>query len=295
MEEKEAREIVDSLTKKNNLSDDELNKLTDALKYYIELNNSPQDMAYLAGLYYERQQFELALKYYEMAAEMDYEPAVEKLGYYWYFGQTGKKDYEKAFKYFSKSAELGNLKSQCKVADMYKHGYFVELDYNKYVEIVKDLYNKVKDAEYMSLPLPEVFSRLAVIYRNEGENSKAIDLLLEAKDFLKQRIIYNSFWGDLNVMMWLIDDLYKIKEFDKNDFDLYDLFYLLKKPSRMSFKYNDKTFVVHSFLENERLLIEFNDKVYDKREEFFTHATIDNVLLTHLYFDLDNFELIEGK
>jgi hypothetical protein len=36
----------------------------------------------------------------------------------------------------------------------------------------------------------------------------------EARDFLAQRIRYNPFFGDLNMMKWLIDDLYEIIEFD---------------------------------------------------------------------------------
>jgi TPR repeat protein len=40
-----------------------------------------------------------------MAAEYGYLPAMEKLGYMWYYGKHGEKDYDKAFYYFSREPE----------------------------------------------------------------------------------------------------------------------------------------------------------------------------------------------
>ncbi len=294
MNEKDARRIVETLGRKNNPSEEELFLFTDAMCFLIKKNNDPRDMTYLGGVYYEQHDFDLALKYYEMAADLDFEPAICGLGYIWYYGRTGKRDYEKAFMYFSKSAKLGNLQSEYKVADMYKNGYFVERNYNKYVEIIKELYPKVKNAKYLNQPLPEVFTRLAKIYTKEGKEKEAIKLYIKAKDFLIQRIRNNAFWGDINIMMWLTDDLYKLKKFNINEFDLYDLFYLFTKPSVVSFKYEDKTYIVRSELEDGNIAIEFNGKWYRKREDFFTKATIeDDLLLTQLYFELYDFEVVD--
>ena len=294
MNEKDARKIVDTLGYKNNLSDQEIFMFTDAMNFLIKKNQNPEDMMFLGGVYYEQRNFDLALKYYEMAANLDFEPAHECLGYIWYYGRTGKRDYEKAFKHFSNASNKGNLVAAYKIADMYKNGYFVEKDYEKYVSIIKDLYPKVKNANYTNQPLPEVFTRLAKIYTKEGDTKRAIRLYNKAKDFLIQRIIHNAFWGNLNIMMWLIDDLYKLKNFNKKNFDLYDMFYLLTKPCVISFKYEDKTFTVRSVLENDNIAIEFNNKWYRSREDFFAKATIeDDILLTQLYFDLYSFEVVD--
>ena len=293
MNEKEARRIVDALGYKNNLSDQEMFMFTDAMSFLIKKEHNPEDMMLLGGVYYEQRNFDLALKYYEMASEQDYEPADECLGYIWYYGRTGNRDYEKAFYHFSKSAKLGNLVSQYKIADMYKNGYFVEKDYDKYVSIIKELYPKVKNAKYTNQPLPEVFTRLARIYVKEGDTKRAIRLYDKAKDFLIQRIMHNAFWGNLNIMMWLIDDLYKLKNFNKKNFDLYDMFYLLTKPCIITFKCDDTKYTVHAVQENDIIAIEFNDKWFRKREEFFAKATIDDMLLTSLYYDLYSFEVID--
>ena len=291
MNEKDARKIVNALGYKNNLSDQEMFMFTEAMNFLIKRNQNPEDMMLLGGVYYEQRNFDLALKYYEMAANLDFEPAMCGLGYIWYYGRIGKVDYEKAFKYFSKSATLGNIQSEYKVADMYKNGYFVEKDYEKYVSMIKSLYKKVKKYEYF---IPEIYTRLAKIYSEEENYYEAIHLYFKAKEYLAARIKSIGFWGNLNIMMWLIDDLYKLIKFKNDDFDLYDMFYLLTKPCVISFKYEDKTFTVRSVLENDNIAIEFNNKWYRSREDFFAKATIeDDILLTQLYFDLYSFEVVD--
>ena len=81
--------------------------------------------------------FDLALKYYEMAASYDYDEAYECLGYIWYYGRTGERDYKKAFEYFSKMMNKGHLVASYKVADMYKNGYYVEKNMETYKKIIE--------------------------------------------------------------------------------------------------------------------------------------------------------------
>ena len=91
-------------------------------------------MMYLGGYYYEQRQFDLALKYYEMAAECDYDKAYDGLAYIWYYGRTGTKDYKLAFEYFHKLMDKGNLVAMYKIADMYRNGYYVEKSTEKYTQ-----------------------------------------------------------------------------------------------------------------------------------------------------------------
>lgn len=155
-----------------NLTEEDKFEMTEALSFLINERHDPGDMMYLGGIYYEDKQFDLALKYYEMAAGYDYESAYECLGYIWYYGRTGEKDYKKAFEYYSKAADMGNIVSAYKVADMYKNGYYVEKDYDKYCRTIEHLYPKVKDAKWLGEPLPEISLRLAVIRREHDRMSK---------------------------------------------------------------------------------------------------------------------------
>ncbi len=287
----EAKRIKDAFYGKSAPTEEDIFLFTEALNYLIEETKNPHYMLELGGYYYGERKFDLALKYYELAAEYKLEESYDCLGYIWYYGRTGKKDYEKAFKYFSLSAEAGNIQAAYKVADMYKNGYYVEKDYEKYKQIIEELYPKVERPRHLGEPLPEIFTRLARIRTEEGKIEDAVDLYLRAKDFQAQRISYNDFFGDLNIMMWLIDDLYKLIEFDREVFDFYDMYVLLTSPCEITFKRGNKKYNISVTSENDELAIGFCGKWYRSREDFFAKAVIGNQKLTAIYDELSEFEV----
>ena len=187
MNERETYLIRNRFRMNEKPSEEDIFLYTEAMDYLIYELKNPQAMLELGGYYYEKKNFDLALKYYEMAAEYKLPYAYEGLGYIWYYGRTGRRDFEKAFHYYSLAKEAGITEAAVKVADMYKNGYFVELDYGKYKEIIEALYPKVRKAQTLGEPVPEVFTRLAMIRKEEGKISQAVRLLLEAKDFQAQR------------------------------------------------------------------------------------------------------------
>ena len=289
---KEAREIEERFNRISIPTEEDIFLYTEAMDFLIREENRPEDMLHLGGWYYDWRKFDLALKYYEMAAAFDIDLADECLGYIWYYGRTGEKDYEKAFRYYSRSMERGNLVSTYKIADMYKNGYFVEKDYEKYKEIIEQLYPKVKNARFLGEPLPEVFTRLAGIRKEQGRMEEAADLYLQAKDFLAQRIRYNPFFGNLNIMKWLIDDLYGIIDFDPDYIDFYDLYYVLNRPAKVSFFCGKWKQELESVLEDGACAVRFNDKWFRDRDEFFLKAAVNDQKLTAVYDMLHGFEVV---
>ena len=289
----EAKRIVQAFDENKMPTEDDIFVFIEAMKYLIEELHDPGDMMYLGGYYYEIRKFDLALKYYELAATYDYDPAYECLGYIWYYGRTGEKDYKKAFEYFSKLMEKGNPISTYKVADMYKNGYYVEKDQKKYEQIIEDLYPKVKNMGDVFDPVPEVFARLAKIRTEQGRIDDAVELYQYAKGFLAERISYNAFFGNLNIMKWLIDDLYELIQFDKNNFDFYDLYYLLKSPHKVTFKIDQKQYTVEAVQEDNECTVCFDGKWFRDRDEFFKNAAVGNTRLTAVYDDLYGFEIVE--
>ena len=110
---------------------------TECLEYLIHETNDPYYMTILGGYYYERKQFDLAEEYYLLAAELKYEAAYACLGYIYYYGRTGKPNYQKAFEYYSKASEVSDITSAYKVADMYRNGYYVK-------KIIKNILKSLK-------------------------------------------------------------------------------------------------------------------------------------------------------
>ena len=289
---KEAKAIYDEYGYKSILTPDEEFMLTEALEYLIEETKDTRWMVELGGYYYEQKEFDLALKYYEMADTYGDPWAPEGLGYIWYYGRTGEKDYEKAFKYYSKAAGNGYLKSRIKVADMYKNGYGVEKNFDMYRQIIEDAYHLVEESEFPGDPKSEIYTRLARIRKDEGNIDEAVRLYLDVKPFQARRLSYNAFFGDLNIMKWLVEDLYTMIEPDMSDLDLYDLYHVLKKPTKIAFSYEGKEYIVESIEENGIVHIKFGDKWFEDVDDFFKKAAIDDERLPKIYYDLYAFKVI---
>ena len=265
---------------------------TESLEFLISKTNESQYMMQLGGHYYQLQDFDLALKYYDMAALKNDESAFECLGYIWYYGRTGVKDYKKAFENFEKAMKLGNIVATYKVADMYKNGYYVEKDYDKYKEIIEDLYTKVKDDRNVFSSLPEIFTRLAKIRMEDKKNEEARKLLEKARHYLEERIHYNPFFGNFTIMKWLIKDLYTVKEFDYDNVEFYDLYYVLSKPAKVTFDYINDSYEVESVEEDGELVIKCGDKWYRTIDDFMQKAEIDGERLSYIYYELEDFEVL---
>lgn len=273
-------------------TEDDRFMFVEAMEFLIRETKDPAYMLNLGAFYYTEKEFDLALKYYEMSAEYDNMIALSNLGYIWYYGRTGEKNYEKAFYYFNKAKMLGDTVAAYKVADMYKNGYYVEKDHEKYKEIIEELYPLVdKDGEPQE-PLPEIYTRLANIRAEEGKNEEAIRLFEEARFFLEWRLECGHFFGDLTIMKFLIADLYKLKEFDPEDFNLYDLYYLLNTPVKVSFTGFEKSYAVESVEESGENAVNFNGKWYRTVDDFFKNAEIDGEFITTVAGELENFEVV---
>lgn len=288
----EARKICTEYYYKTNPSEEDSFLYTEALRFLIEEVKDADCMVELGGLYYESRHFDLALKYYELAAEYNNLCAISNLGYIWYYGRTGERNYEKAFYYFDRARQMGDIIAAYKVADMYKNGYFVEQNYGKYKEIIEGLYPKVKNARHLNEPLPEIFTRLAKIRSEEGNVKEALRLYDRAKVFLAQRIQTHSFFGDLNIMKWMTKDIYKLRSFDSEEMWLYDLYYLLEAPNKVRFKYEETAHEVEAVEEDGAIAIRFDDRWFRTIDDLFQKAELDGELLTTRYEELYDFEAI---
>ena len=287
----EARKICQDFYNLTNPTKDDEFIFTEAMKFLIDETKNSDYMVELGGYYYGILRFDLALKYYELAAEYGNRYAISNLGYIWYYGRTGEKNYEKAFYYFDKARQMGDIIAAYKVADMYKNGYYVDQDYDKYKSIIEDLYPKVKDARRLDDPLPEIFTRLAKIRSEEGKKDEALVLYDKARDFLSQRIRYNPFFGNLNIMKWMISDIYKLREFDPDFVELYDLYFILEKPAKVRFVFDEKQHEVES-VEEGGIAIRFDSNWYRDVDDFFKKAELEGELLTMRYEELYDFEVL---
>ncbi len=290
-----AQTIVKDYYDLKNPSEEEDFLFVEALEYLIYETNQSRYMMELGAWYYGRKQFDLAEEYYLKAAELKDIDAYQCLGYIYYYGRVGKPDYKKAYTYYKLASDAGDLIATYKMADMYRNGYYVQKDVDRYVSIIKSLYPKIKDATNVFAPLPEIYSRLARIYKKEGKVDEAIKILLYAKDFQAQRLIYNGFFGDLSIMKSIVFDLYQLIEFDFNHVDLFDLYYLLRLPATLVLCINQEEHLVESKVEDQMVYITMDGKNFENVDEFLSHAKIQNERLSAQYLNIDYVEVRSWK
>ena len=280
----------------NPTQDDEFT-FTEALSFLIEETKDPKYMCEMGWYYCEKKRFDLEIKYLELAAESGYLPAMEELGYMWYYGQHGEKDYDKAFYYFSKGAEgddgNGSLWCKYKLADMYRYGCSVEKDEEKYRKMIEEAYEEVKDPKLLSDPFPEICLRLAGIRDNEGRQNEAVKLLKKAKRFMAERLSYDPFWGHIEVMGRIVKYLYKLTEYDPDRGDFYDLFYLTEKPGKYSARRNGKKIVLEVAFEDGQKAIGYEGKWFRSFEDFCMKAEHDGEKFTTNYDEIYDVEVEE--
>lgn len=268
---------------------------TEALGFLIEETKDPRYMCELGWYYSSHKRFDLEIKYLEMAAEYEYLPATEELGYMWYYGQHGEQDYDKAFKYFSMGAERdpdnGSLWCRYKLADMYHYGYSVKKDEAKYRKMIEEAYEDVKNPKHLNDPFPEICLRLAGIRAEENRTEEAVVLLKEAKPFLAERLSIEHFWGHIEVMGRIVKLMYELTPFDVKNADFYDLFYLTETPGEYSMTYRRKKVVLEAIMEDGEYAVGYDGRWYRSFGEFCQKAEIDKVKFTSVYDEFRDVEV----
>ncbi len=288
----EAQRICRRFYRLTNPSEEDRFLVEEALHYLIEETGNPDYMAQLGSVYYEQRQFDLALKYYELAAEYDHTFALVGLGYIWYYGRTGERNYEKAFRCFDRAGKKGDLNAAYKVADMYRRGLYVDKDPDRFREIIEDLYEKLKGGPYPYSKAPEVFLRLSQIREAEGKEEEAYELLERARPLIARRIADSGFFGDRTIMQEIVGGMYRLRPEGPAEIDLFDLYHLLKTPCLIRFRFQGRPLEVEAVEEESNVVVRFGSRWFRTAEDFLAGAETDGVPLATLYNELYAFEVV---
>ncbi|MBP5261756.1 MAG: sel1 repeat family protein [Clostridiales bacterium] len=295
----EANMIITDFYTSDMHSDADKFMFVEAMHLLIEEYQDPIDIYNLAWHYAEERRFDLYRKYLEQAAGMDYGQAYEGLGYVWYYGQTGKVDYKKAYDYFSKGAGCGDdmVKINCtlKLADMYRYGYYVDKDENRFRELMYEIYDMTQHPEQIHsvlpaselLPDPYINIRIAEICMKDGGNDRAYRLLMEAKMILSDSIVSNPFWwGNIEEMENVVRLIHELDPEPAGLLDIYDIFWIGKRPSRIRFLYGDRQFVIECEEVDGSIAVRFDNKWYRDVRSFLEKAEIDGRKVIAEYYEL---------
>lgn len=216
--------------------------------------------------------------------------ALNSIGYKYLYGKDCLPDYKKAYRYFYHAEKLGNMDSRYHRALMFKNGLHVKKDYNKYVKMIESIVNEfiASGGENILPCIDFAFIELAKIYKEKGEDEKSLKYAFKAK-WLNDARVYNFL--EISKMPEILDTIYSMIPFDENDMDIYDLLYLLKKPSKARFFAKGKLYKVESIDMNGYCMVKFKNKYYKNAKEFFNKAIIEGKRFYEWLYNVDYVEV----
>ena len=274
------------------ISDSEENFATycEAAEYIVSRTGDPDVLCGLGAAYYKREDYREAKKYYEMSAAKGNTDACLGLGYIWYYGRTGERDYKKAFECFSMARN--SINAEYKLAEMYLTGKYVKKDEGRYrakIEKIYDLIRKTGDDSYV----PEIFSRLARIRTEQGRKEEAVPLLTEARRKLASRLEQKPSSGDLILMKSIVEDMYSLIPFNYEHFGLYDLFFLMREPCTVTFtcRGSSRIHTVTSTEDSSSMTISFDGTQYESVTDLLQKASSGGEKLTAVCRHLTDFRI----
>ena len=265
--------------------------LADITEFLVKETHDSWYISDLGGYYYSHGRYDLALKYFEEAKALGDPWCTVGIADIWYNGYLVEPDYEKAFKGYTEAAENGGLMAEVMLADMYDKGQYVKQDHDKYCEMMEKLYEKQQKEELPLLTMPDIYTRLARIRKEEHDELEAIKLYMIARGPLEERIMYVHDPKDIQMMEELITDMYSMVIPDVADIRLYDAFVLLKEPGVLSFMYHGHTYEIRARREGNGLVFEFGGTEYRTLQDLFVSAEIDDLYLIFIYNKLYNFKV----
>lgn len=174
-EPREASAPDSSLTKQSeytmNLVVSELLKLNDAdFDATIAIQDDHEVLMLLGWAMYDQKHYDRAFKIFKKSSELGNQKALFNIGRMYYDGQGTTKNYPKALEIMTYFAEQGDVDAQHNLAHMYWDGYAVPQNYKKAFEIYIKLANQ-GDADSQN--------NLGIMYKNGYGVKKDIKLAKE--------------------------------------------------------------------------------------------------------------------
>jgi len=306
----------------------------------------------LGGYYYGKKIYDLALKYYQLAADHGVPYAWTGLGYIWYYGRLGTRDYEKAYHCYAKVLELltgerieddgfwqpdkkvklkgageydDYINAVYKLADMYRSGHYVEKNWVHYADLIRRLYAMMTDPDNTMVPdyhLPEIELRLAEILLDgpremvswidgltapeagsdaakgkmlesspDAAKDNALELLFDAKDRMAGRLMDNAFFGNFSIMKSIVLKIYSLTPFDPEECDLYDLYYVLRKPCRVTFMCGDERHEITAEQDGQETSVCLDGKWFHSVDDMMMKGRIDGDKIPDICYDCYDFSI----
>ena len=262
-------------------------RFVEAMKYAVETAYFEDDIvaaSYNLAVYYrDIREFDLEKKYLEIGVQYDEDVCGEELGVLWYYGLTGERDHEKAYRYFSKSS---GRRSRYLIADMYHDGSYLPRDTKKCKKIIYELFLDVhserNDRRFtVSTLFPEIAVRCVRLFLEDGKDTEFdLDCLLDARSILTERQKRRPCWMNLRTMRQILETTVEMVGNDFDFIDLYDLMTYDTNGARITFDHGGTGHFLDMFRKDGETVCRFEDRWFHGPDDFLEKARIGGRRIT---------------
>ena len=220
------------------------------------------------------------------AAKAGYPLAVFSLGKEYFWGNDLPQDYKKAKEYFKHAMELGD---NCSA---YYLGFCAEEGILEPVDLEKALYyyKSVKTIMDCKRKIPVVLIKMGDKKLKENEPEESLDLYEQARRILEVQIA-REYIKEKACMKELIFKIYTLKRFDRESFGLYDLYYLMRKPCKVTFSFYDERHEITAVENNNGIAILYDGKAFRTIDDFFDNALLGRRKISACIEEIHDFRL----
>lgn len=266
----------------------------EALEKLMELQLDYQYMEYLIVAYPNDRVGNIKRK--QIFEKLSCHPIVAlEMGKIEYYGKLGAPNFKKAFEYFSHASKIGSISANHYLGQMYKYGQYVKKDLNKYEELTRSVYDFLVDAqaEHCFPGIDATIMELAEIEFQKGNEEKSLEYCLLARKSAIKCSIHGCSVSDTLCKATIF--LYKLIEYDQNNTDLFDIFYLLANPNKIRIRVLEENIIVQSIEYNGELVVKYRDEIYRNVKVFLENCRINGRQLSTYYSEIFDIEVLSGK
>ena len=286
-----ARKKVDSFYDELSPSDEQIKEHLSNLEFLASKNDiSAMRECGSAMVYYKK--YDLAKKYYDMVIELDKDSknalsestfAHVELGDLYKNNHISDNNYSLAFNHYVVAATYENELAKERIADMYKDGLHVSRDYNKYVEMITNLYNASLEEDKLDLSLCQKMAEIKYSQKDYKACADIVHHFVVGSGF--------SISDDIESIIKIHKLKYKLGLISEKEFDIFSIDALINKYSEFSFKYRNKRYVIKHLKQGRRGLYEFMGNKYKTLIDFIIKAKIQDRTILEAMENFTNYKL----
>lgn len=209
-------------------------------------------------------------------------------------GKLGKPDYKLAYEYYKHTCIIdpnNYLGAKVEIAKMHRDGQYFKPDYQIYKRMIRSIEKEFLKCGGYYPNLDKLYYELALIEQADGNLEKVIDNCFNAFYWIKAVLACgNPLEEYILSAKRILKLLFSLIDFDATNTSFYYLIHILDAPLKIIFMYKDNVYEIESFIDEDDLIIKFNDKYYVGSVNFLLKARLGG---KHLLKEAKNITVLE--